>query len=87
MGVAYPQHDLADIECQCKVFSDVAHCSTSVDACSDVLLLVPVQMMLDGHVYLNVDAQHIQQSSPRLLTATLEVPDDMLNLWEVQLNK
>jgi hypothetical protein len=86
MGVAYPQHYLTDIECQCKV-SDVAHCSTSVDACSNVLLLVPVQMMLDGHVYLNVDAQHIQQSSPRLLTATLEVPDDMLNLWEVQLNK
>lgn len=47
----------------------------------------PVQMMLDGHVYLNIDAQHIQQSSPRLLTATVEVPDDMINLWELQLNK
>lgn len=45
------------------------------------------QMMLDGHVYLNIDAAHIQQSSPRLLTATIEVPDDLLNLWEVQLNK
>jgi len=44
-------------------------------------------MMLDGHVYLNIDAAHIQQSSPRLLTATIEVPDDLLNLWEVQLNK
>ena len=45
------------------------------------------QMMLDGHVYLNIDAAHIQQSSPRLLTATIEVPDDLLNLWELQLNK
>lgn len=44
-------------------------------------------MMLDGHVYLNVDSQHIQQSSPRLLTATVEVPDDMINIWEVQVNK
>lgn len=52
-----------------------------------LLFLVPAQMMLDGHVYLNVDAQHIQQSSPRLLTATVEVPDDLLNLWELQLNK
>lgn len=46
-----------------------------------------LQMMLDGHVYLNVDSQHIQQSSPRLLTATVEVPDDMINIWEVQVNK
>lgn len=44
-------------------------------------------MMLDGHVYLNIDSQHIQQSSPRLLTATVEVPDDMINIWEVQVNK
>lgn len=44
-------------------------------------------MMLDGHVYLNIDSQHIQQSSPRLLTATVEVPDDMINIWELQVNK
>jgi hypothetical protein len=44
-------------------------------------------MMLDGHVYLNIDAQHIQQSSPRLLTATVEVPDDLLAFWEDQVDK
>lgn len=52
-----------------------------------VTLCVWLQMLLDGHVTLNIDAQHIQQSSPRLLTATVEVPDDLLAFWENQVNK
>eukprot|EP00878_Enallax_costatus_P013418 GHUV01014031.1.p1 GENE.GHUV01014031.1~~GHUV01014031.1.p1 ORF type:complete len:879 (+),score=279.82 GHUV01014031.1:392-3028(+) len=45
------------------------------------------QMLSDGHTYLNVDAQHIKASSPRLLTATIESPEDMMLLWDDGVNK
>jgi hypothetical protein len=44
-------------------------------------------MMEDGHTFMNIDASHIQASSPRLLAATIEVPEDVLNLWDYQANK
>lgn len=46
-----------------------------------------LQMVSDGHTYLNVDAQHIKASSPRLLTATIESPEDMMLLWDHGVNK
>eukprot|EP00879_Flechtneria_rotunda_P020435 GHRR01021500.1.p1 GENE.GHRR01021500.1~~GHRR01021500.1.p1 ORF type:complete len:510 (+),score=166.40 GHRR01021500.1:266-1795(+) len=45
------------------------------------------QMMTDGHTFLNIDAQHLKQSSPRLLQATVESPEDMLLLWDMGINK
>jgi hypothetical protein len=44
-------------------------------------------MMLDGHTYINIDAQHIKASSPRLLAATVESPEDMVLLWDEALNR
>uniref|UniRef100_A0A383VUH6 DNA replication licensing factor MCM4 n=1 Tax=Tetradesmus obliquus TaxID=3088 RepID=A0A383VUH6_TETOB len=45
------------------------------------------QMMADGHTYINIDAQHIKASSPRLLAATVESPEDMLLLWDEAINR
>ena len=47
----------------------------------------PLQMMADGHTYINIDAQHIKASSPRLLAATVESPEDMLLLWDEAINR
>jgi hypothetical protein len=44
-------------------------------------------MMLDGHTYINIDAQHIKASSPRLLAATVESPEDMVLLWDEAVNR
>lgn len=44
-------------------------------------------MISDGHTYLNIDAQHIKASSPRLLTATIDSPEDMSMLWDDGINK
>lgn len=44
-------------------------------------------MLSDGHTYINIDAQHIKASSPRLLMATIESPEDMLLLWDDGINR
>jgi hypothetical protein len=45
------------------------------------------QMISDGHTFLNIDAQHVKASSPRLLTATIECAEDMLLIWDDVLNR
>eukprot|EP00775_Hariotina_reticulata_P002347 gene2347-2653_t len=45
------------------------------------------QMISDGHTFLNIDAQHVKASSPRLLTATIECAEDMLLIWDDVINR
>ncbi len=44
-------------------------------------------MLLDGHTFLNVDAAHIRASSPRLLAASVEVPEALLLVWDDAVNR